>query len=270
MLLTRFALLLMLLAAAGCGSGGNGGAFADQQGRAAIRSAQYNAAAAPRALQPTYREQRQARAMVDALDENKKALGLVGADFMLRNDGTASKAHQVQFVASPGALTLDITASPLLNLFDNAPHALRLVVYHLSDAAALEQLAATNDGMIKLLQGERFDESVRGIRVLEIQPGQECRVRIDRAENGRYVGLAAGYHQLERGCNVTAVSYPVSQFVQQTNNLLTKRKTAMFSPQPLHLRIRLDQSSMSVMHSDAEALHVAETSANPRDYLFTR
>ncbi len=257
MLLTRCILpLSLLLAMTGCSGYEEGNAaFASRRGRA---------------LQPTYREQRQARAAAEALEENKKALGAVGADFLLRNDGTASKAHQVRFVASPGALTLDVAASPRLNLTSGAPHALRLVVYHLSDTAVMEQLAASEDGMKKLLMAERFDESVRSIRVLEIQPGQESRFALDRAENGRYVGLIAGYHALERTCAAAAVAYPLSQYVQQIDGVLFARKAAVFSPEPLHIQLTLGETAMEVLHSDAATLRLAEASTRTGDHLFAR
>ncbi len=199
---------------------------------------------------PSYREQRQARAAVMAAENNKKELAKIGASAVLTNGGASSKADQVKFVAAARALTLEISASENLNFADGASHALTVVVYHLSDRSAIDQLASTPDGMRKLLEGEPFDASVRAIRRLDIQPCQKGTVIIDRAENGRFAALVAGYHQPNSVNGYYAESYPIGQFVQQVDNVLLKSKMLMYTPMPLTLRVNLGDTAMEVVSMD--------------------
>ncbi len=244
----------------GCSRAGTD-VYADRYGRQTVQAHRSATQYSDTSLAPTYREQRQARATLEAMEENDKLIGTIGGDYIIRSDGTASKPDQVRFVAQPGALTLDVEASPCLNQVDDTPHALRLVVYHLSDTFKLEQLKRSREGIRQLLEGNSFDQAVRSVRVFDMQPGQSCRLRLDRADNGKYVALVAGFHSPDPARCIVSAEYPIDMFVQQTDDLLLKRKVIVYSPRPLHLRLVLDERSASLTQYDAAANHLVQARA---------
>ncbi len=259
-------LLSIALFLPGCSRAGTD-IYSGRYGRQTVQAYQNAMQYSEKSLAPTYREQRQARATLEAMEENDKLIGTIGGDYIIRSDGTASKPDQVRFVAQPGALTLDVEASPCLNQVDGTPHALRLVVYHLSDTFKLEQLKRSQEGIRHLLEGDSFDQSVRSVRVFDMQPGQSCRLRLDRADNGKYVALVAGFHSPDPARSVISAEYPIDMFVQQTDDLLLKRKVIVYSPRPLHLRLTLDERSLSLTQYDADVNHIVQARAKNTQQL---
>ncbi len=197
---------------------------------------------------PSYRELRQARATAwverDIMEN--------GGELRVRPDGSASRPQSVDFVAEPGALALAIGASEDLNQAGGLPHALTLVVYHLADRAALDRLAASEEGMRTLLEATFFDDSVRAVRRIPVQPGMRTNLALDRAEKGRYVALVAGYHNLESAASLHVAAYDIGQYNIRDdsavggNMLVFSRKKTMFRPLPLNLRVDLGPDAMLV------------------------
>lgn len=195
-------------------------------------------------LLPTPREQRAARAM--ALAELKM---IVEGDTVLhRSDGSASRPDAVKFVSTPGGLTLDYAADDALNRFDGIPHALLLVVYHLSDRAALNQLATHEDGLRKLLKGEIFDSSVKSVRKHFVQPGASGTLLLERPEDGRFVALVAGYAEPSSGTSLYVAEYGVAEWLAPGTTKVHNRKK-MYTPLPMHLMASLAPEAMSVKNT---------------------
>jgi predicted component of type VI protein secretion system len=95
-------------------------------------------------------------------------------------------------------ITVLIKADPQLNRFQRNAHALFLCLYQLKDPNGFNQLLQEKDGIPKLIACNRFDATVANARQFVIQPGQELKEVRDRAEGGRYVGIATGYYGLGR------------------------------------------------------------------------
>lgn len=209
-----------------------------EMGRLA-RAAQHNDRD-PR-LQPSYRELREARSskMIEA------DILANGGNTHVRYDGSSSKPAEVGFVAAPGALAMLVEASDNLNAVDGNPNALVLVVYHLSDRLAIDQLARTEDGMRKLLEGEMFDASVKSVRQLTLQPGVCNRLEMDRAERGRYVALVAGYNRPDHRTSLFVTSYNIGQY-KKSAELRLFSEVDMYMPLPLNLHVSLGEKSMLV------------------------
>jgi len=94
----------------------------------------------------------------------------------------------------PDAIRFIYQADPQLNLYEGKRHTLLLALYQLSDTGAFTSLAKDPDGLAKLLQVERFDPSVVSMERYILQPGELRTIEIYRAENAKWVGLAAGYY----------------------------------------------------------------------------
>lgn len=198
----------------------------------------------PSPLKPSVRELREARASL-VMEEKIHARG--GPTYV-RNNGASSKPGEVRFVASHNALGMHIDASRRLNAVGGVPTAMVLVVYHLRDRLALDQLAQTEQGMRKLLEGEMFDPSVVAVREFFIQPGLHNKLELDRAEGGQYVAVVAGYNRPDARTSLHVASYNIGVSKKKAENKLM-RDIDIFSPMPMDLFVELGEGSMLVAES---------------------
>lgn len=109
----------------------------------------------------------------------------------------------------PDAIRFIYQADPQLNLYEGKRHTLLLAVYQLSDTGAFTSLAKDSDGLAKLLQVERFDPSVVAMERYILQPGELRTIEIYRAENAKWVGLAAGYYGMSPEHSTRLFEIPV-------------------------------------------------------------
>jgi type VI secretion system VasD/TssJ family lipoprotein len=107
------------------------------------------------------------------------------------------------------AVRLVFKADPKLNFREGVPHTLHLCIYQLRDPNAFNQLAADQEGLYLLLGCSTFDASVTSFKGESIQPGQVLTMTLDRAEGSKYVGIAAGYYQIERERIIRLVGIPI-------------------------------------------------------------
>jgi type VI secretion system VasD/TssJ family lipoprotein len=108
----------------------------------------------------------------------------------------------------PQGLLLTIRAEPDLNVQDDQPHALLVVLYQLNGVNAFNQLAKDPAGLQTLLKGGHFDASVASVDRLFLQPGQELAQPLDRAQQVQWLGVAAGYYGLGPGGCARLVQLP--------------------------------------------------------------
>lgn len=190
---------------------------------------------------PSYSELRKAKADAVAQAELKAQ----GGDTQIKPDGSSSNPVEVKFVASPGALGLEIQADKNLNTIEGLPHALVLVIYHLSDRTAFDQLASNTDGVLKLLEGNPFDASVKSVRQMFIQPGMHNVMTMERSEDGRYIAIVAGYNRPDPASSIFITSYGIGHYTKK--NGVMRKSTDMFTPLPLNLRVILGSGVMTVV-----------------------
>ena len=102
-------------------------------------------------------------------------------------------------VFGPKNIQFHYTAAANLNYYENRPHTILLVIYQLSGLNAFNQQIKTADGLSKLLQAEKFDNSVTGVDQAFIEPGEEKTLTLDRYENTQTIAVVAGYYSLQPG-----------------------------------------------------------------------
>lgn len=112
-------------------------------------------------------------------------------------DKAASTPSQSVRSFDPQGIRIQYTADKLLNVFENEPHTLILAVYQLDNINVFNDLIKNRDGLEKLLQIQRFDASAVGMDKIIVQPGQEKTVVLNRVENAKWIGIVAGYYNLE-------------------------------------------------------------------------
>ena len=108
--------------------------------------------------------------------------------------GSASGVYEYE----KDAISLHLKGDPKLNLFEKRPHTLLVCVYQLRDPNALNQVLQDAEDVSKLLECARFDPSIVNAKKFILQPGKEITEALDRAEGARYIGIVAGYYNLDK------------------------------------------------------------------------
>jgi len=129
-----------------------------------------------------------------------------GAPFGGGRGGADSGAYEYE----KEAISLHLKGDARLNLFEGKPHTLLVCVYQLRDPNALNQVLQDAEDVTKLLECGRFDPSIVNAKKFILQPGKEIREALDRAEGARYVGIVAGYYNLDKHRASRIVPVPVS------------------------------------------------------------
>ena len=124
---------------------------------------------------------------------------------------TNSASRPAEYTYQREAVTWTLRADPQLNLYQGSPHTLVACTYQLRDPNAFNQLVDEKDGLPKLLECGRFDASVAYAKRLVVQPGQEMRDSLDRAEGARYISVVAGYYKLQKWNAVRLYQIPVNK-----------------------------------------------------------
>jgi type VI secretion system VasD/TssJ family lipoprotein len=107
------------------------------------------------------------------------------------------------------AISLRLKGDPNLNLFEKRPHTLLVCVYQLRDPNALNQVLQDAEDVSKLLECARFDPSILTTKKFILQPGKEITEALDRAEGARYIGIVAGYYNLDKKRASRIIPVPV-------------------------------------------------------------
>jgi type VI secretion system VasD/TssJ family lipoprotein len=127
-----------------------------------------------------------------------------------------------QWTYEKDAVRLNLKSDPKLNLDRGVPHTLVLSIYQLRDPNTFNRLSDTTEGIYQLLQGEVFDASAASAKRIIVHPGQDTAVLLDRAEGAKYVGVAAGYYNLEKSRMIRLYDIPV---VLDSKGLIKKTRT---------------------------------------------
>lgn len=129
-------------------------------------------------------------------------------------------------------IAVTVTPSKDLNTFNNQPHTLVIVFYQLSQSSVFSQFLDTPEGKAKLLSGDSFDASVVSRRKVVVQPGVAQTIVLDRIENARYLGVVAGYYNVQ-----TRDMSRLVPVVRETTGMLSWKK-----PKPMFARFSLGRS----------------------------
>lgn len=96
------------------------------------------------------------------------------------------------------AISLRIESLKSLNAFDNAPKALQMKIFQLTDSKAFLQAAKSSSGLKHLLVTEQIDPAIVGMERVIVLPGVSQSISLDRQEGARYLGIVLGYASLKQ------------------------------------------------------------------------
>ncbi len=109
----------------------------------------------------------------------------------------ADDAPKPEWKYGENGIDIVYRATPDLNAQGNDPNALLLVIYQLKEINEFNRLAENKKGLQKLLEAKVFDESVMALKKKYIKPGGAGRVTLNRAEHTKFIGIIAGYNNLQ-------------------------------------------------------------------------
>ena len=157
----------------------------------------------------------------------------------------AETPDMVRWTYLPGGLTVNLEADAELNLYMDRPHNLMLCVYQLSGPDAFQKLAEEIEGIRKLLVCAPFDTTVVQAERRFVFPGEQAALVMDRMEGARYVGLVAGYNEIQPGTATTLHAFPV---IERSRSLRPWSKT--YHPGKLIAHIVLGARSLQTIGVD--------------------
>jgi type VI secretion system VasD/TssJ family lipoprotein len=132
------------------------------------------------------------------------------------------------------AIRLDLQADPKLNIFDGESHTLVIGLVQLEEPNAFTALLADSAAVGRLLESGR---GLPGMLVMDryvVEPGRTRTLIFDRAQRTQYVGIVAGYYELDPLRNTRLFKMPIDI---KSSGYVTTTRTA--TPAPLRLRLVL-------------------------------
>lgn len=176
-------------------------------------------------------------------------VGCVVVLFIAALTGCSSKpiltVEPDSWVYESKAISISVRATADLNAVSERPHALAISIFQLSDTNTFTGLSTTRDGAIELLDKGKIDSTVAQHTRVVIQPGEKKLITLDRAQTAKYVGIIAGYHQLDPSLDVRVFQIPaipskrgLVDKVLVASTLIADEAKAL--PGKLYLNIELD------------------------------
>jgi type VI secretion system VasD/TssJ family lipoprotein len=152
----------------------------------------------------------------------------------------ADNPQAVKWGYMPRGLTLQLNADPGLNAYDGFSHNVVLCVFQLSEPSVFDELSANEGGIRKLLACDRFDKSVVHYERRFVSPGSKATVTMDRSEGAQFVGVVAGYFDLQPGMVTRNWQIPLK--VSQEGWLFWK--SDVYDPGTLSMELLLGPNSI--------------------------
>ena len=109
------------------------------------------------------------------------------------------------------AINLVAKASTDLNTVRGRPHSLALGIYQMNDPNTFRGLSVSQAGAIELLQKGQIDDSIVNFQLINLRPGEQKKVAINRAQTAKYIGVIAGYFKLNPKTDVQIFPIPVRE-----------------------------------------------------------
>ena len=171
------------------------------------------------------------------------------------------------------AITISIKASADLNSVSGRPHSLAVGVFQMSDPNTFSGLSVTKEGAVELLQKGQIDETIASFSLINVRPGEQKKVTINRTQSAQYLGLIVGYYNINPTNDVKVFPFPLRA---QKRGIVEKGLAAMALisdeakayPDKLNVFIELGRSSSKQITDDKmKAMEVNDKAKPEIDWL---
>ncbi len=109
------------------------------------------------------------------------------------------------------AINLVARASTDLNTVRGRPHSLALGIFQMNDPNTFRGLSVSQAGAVELLQKGQIDDSIVNFQLINLRPGEQKKVSINRAQTAKYIGVIAGYFKLNPKTDVKIFPIPLRE-----------------------------------------------------------
>jgi hypothetical protein len=79
----------------------------------------------------------------------------------------------------------------------------------MNDPNTFRGLSVSQSGAVELMQKGQIDESIVNFQLISVRPGEQKKVSINRAQTAKYIGVIAGYFQLNPKTDVQIFPIPL-------------------------------------------------------------
>ena len=157
----------------------------------------------------------------------------------------ALKPSEVVWSQQKNGLSVTVAAADDLNFAYGSPLGITICLYQLSDMSKFTALAATFDGVRKLLEGdiELLGGTALMSRVEYIQPGEKITRSFDRMEGAKYFAVAAGYAHCDPARCSAYAPFPIDETVIKVKR---RKKVTYYTAGTLAAGVLLNSEAVTV------------------------
>ncbi len=124
---------------------------------------------------------------------------------------TELTVEEGEWIYEVRAINLVLKAAADVNSVSGRPHSIAVGLFQMSDPNTFTGLSVTRAGAVELLQKGKIDETIVNFQLLTMQPGEQKKVSISRAQTAKYIGVIAGYFKLNPKTDVKVFPIPVRE-----------------------------------------------------------
>ncbi len=157
---------------------------------------------------------------------------------------------EMKWDLAPSAIQIHLDSDQNLNLYDGRRHTLLLGVCQTADPNSFLVQLSNQSTIGRLLEtGQGVPTMIAGFNRFVISPGQKDTLAMARAQGAQYVGIVAGYYNLDPVGVARLFTVPV---LLQKKGFISKTVTA--TPQPLNIDLKLGAAEIASASRVAPAL----------------
>ena len=136
--------------------------------------------------------------------------GCATANSMMGGNTRKEAVAEIAWNFARNAILLEVEADPRLNEYSGEAHTLVLGVYQMEDSAAFYKLIADAALVGKSLESGKGGEGFVHFARYVVAPGQHTILQLDRAQKAKFVGIAAGYYQMDAARSARLFEVPLT------------------------------------------------------------
>jgi predicted component of type VI protein secretion system len=115
---------------------------------------------------------------------------------MLGGNSQKDAKAEVSWDYEKNAIIIEMVSDTELNFYANEPHTVVLGIYQLADEKSFAKMLTNEPQLIAGLSSGKGGEGVIQMDRYVINPGRRTTITLDRVQDCRFVGMVAGYYQM--------------------------------------------------------------------------
>lgn len=136
--------------------------------------------------------------------------GCAAANSLLGGNTKKQAVAEIAWEFAPNAVLIEIEADSRLNEFAGEAHTLLMGVYQMEDSAAFYKLIADMNLVGKSLESGKGGDGFTHFARYVVKPGQRSILSLDRAQKAKFIGITAGYYQMEASKSARLFQIPLT------------------------------------------------------------